>query len=676
MNNLNLEVKTKNNTSPINKTRIFISHAWQDKELMLSKIKYLLSLYDCAIYYIDHDLYKDIDPIEAQSLIDNMDVYIPIITSHYLDDSCFEFKHLFPLMKKRRNNLMPLIQEKELYEVFNEKCGHIQFLEDNDNNNYHISLEDKIRKYFDNLGQNDKLIKMVKKEFVNKIFISYRKIDKPLIKPVLDKINSSMHTLYDVGIWYDENLTIGQKYDPEINNQIKSANIFLLLVSNNIFEKGNYVLTEELPLAMELHKAIIPIKIADYDKDKYKETFPDLEEPIEIDNIIEEIAKYLKPVTRGPKHDNLIGIGYLYGYSVLKDSIKAKDIFLRNHKDVANAESLVIYYENYEPDEIERLVRYSSTVCYYDIEHHPDELHYSIIKHIFLLSKLVESGKSKQFDKDNLRDLVLYCVRYANRHEIEPDVAAIIAKAAVIANNALGLKESNVGLFKKIQETTSTPLRLMESYLGEIKEYLDNNDIENAKTTIDRFLDYLSKYKLDDAYNFISNGDFSFFSEIYFAARQIDHYESPLWDKYLSLMYERIDDENIQFPFILSILNECNKILPIVRGDRKAWPEGIIHRIGVLNEKIEKITTEKEETFRSRVYICQFVILVSANFIMQDIDKQVDYLKNTYGTIKYEDTNEMILLALEWAVQYYNLNYEYIKALETNEFICDKRNNI
>ena len=61
---------------------------------------------------------------------------------------------------------------------------------------------------------------------------------------------------------------------------------------------------------------------------------------------------------------------------------------------------------------------------------------------------------------------------------------------------------------------------------------------------------------------------------------------------------------------------------------------------------------------------------------MQDIDKQVDYLKNTYGTVKYEDTNEMILLALEWAVQYYNLNYEYIKALETNQFICDKRNNI
>ena len=196
-----------------------------------------------------------------------------------------------------------------------------------------------------------------------------------------------------------------------------------------------------------------------------------------LDNIIEEIAKYLKPVTRGPKHDNLIGIGYLYGYSVLKDPIKAKDIFLRNHKDVANAKSLVIYYENYEPDEIEKLVRYSGTVCYYDIEHHPDELHYSIIKHIFLLSKLVESGKSKQFDKDNLQDLVLYCIKYANRHEIEPDVAAIIAKAAVIANNVLGLKKSNVGLFKKIQETSSTPLQLMESYLGEIKEYLNNNDI-------------------------------------------------------------------------------------------------------------------------------------------------------------------------------------------------------
>ncbi len=228
-----------------------------------------------------------------------------------------------------------------------------------------------------------------------------------------------------------------------------------------------------------------------------------------------------------------------------------------------------------------------------------------------------------------------------------------------------------------MQETGDTPQQLMEGYLGEIREHVDkNNNVDEAISTIDRFLEYLSKYDTEQGYNFISDCNFALFSDIYFYALKLNHRDSPLWDTYLSLMYERINDENIQFPLIVAILNECKKIAPIVRADRKKWPEDIIDRVAILNEKIEKITTEKEETFRSQLYLYQFVILVSTKYIMHDIDKQVEYLKNTYGTVKYEDTNEMILLALEWAVQYYNMSYEYIKALETSQFICDKRNGI
>ena len=135
MEEFGLVCKTNNNVSPIGKRRIFISYACQDKELMLSKVKYLLSISDTAIYYFDHEKYKDIDPKQAQELINNMDIYVPIVTKNYLKDTCFELKHLFPLMKKNKRHLMPLIQEKDLYHDFNNKCGNIQFLEEIINNN-------------------------------------------------------------------------------------------------------------------------------------------------------------------------------------------------------------------------------------------------------------------------------------------------------------------------------------------------------------------------------------------------------------------------------------------------------------------------------------------------------------------------------------------------------------
>ena len=48
MDDFELTVKTNEDSSPINKQKIFLSYAYQDKELMLEKKDHILSLFDCA----------------------------------------------------------------------------------------------------------------------------------------------------------------------------------------------------------------------------------------------------------------------------------------------------------------------------------------------------------------------------------------------------------------------------------------------------------------------------------------------------------------------------------------------------------------------------------------------------------------------------------------------------
>ena len=83
------------------------------------------------------------------------------------------------------------------------------------------------------------------------IFISYSHIDRSEILEIIKE-------LYESGwkIWYDEGLTIGDRYDETLEAHIKECSAFLLFVTENSIN-SEYIKENEIPWAVKYCKPII-----------------------------------------------------------------------------------------------------------------------------------------------------------------------------------------------------------------------------------------------------------------------------------------------------------------------------------------------------------------------------------------------------------------------------------
>lgn len=94
------------------------------------------------------------------------------------------------------------------------------------------------------------------------IFISYSHKDRDTILPIIK-------TLYESGwkIWYDEGLTIGDRYDETLEAHVKNCTAFLLFVTENSVD-SMYVKENEIPWAIDYNKPLIKCILdegSDYD---------------------------------------------------------------------------------------------------------------------------------------------------------------------------------------------------------------------------------------------------------------------------------------------------------------------------------------------------------------------------------------------------------------------------
>ena len=82
------------------------------------------------------------------------------------------------------------------------------------------------------------------------IFASYGHDDKETVFPL-------MKALYEAGynVWYDEGITIGEKYDEIIENHIRQSAVFLLFASELSLSRP-YVLDVELKIAEEIRSSV------------------------------------------------------------------------------------------------------------------------------------------------------------------------------------------------------------------------------------------------------------------------------------------------------------------------------------------------------------------------------------------------------------------------------------
>ena len=100
-----------------------------------------------------------------------------------------------------------------------------------------------------------------------------------------------------------------------IEQKIKECKLFLMAITPNSVEKGNYVITTEYPLAKKEEKDIIPIEMLKTDEAILSECYLDMPMCIskEDEKLNQLIAENFLPMENSPKLDFLIGLEYLYG---------------------------------------------------------------------------------------------------------------------------------------------------------------------------------------------------------------------------------------------------------------------------------------------------------------------------------------------------------------------------
>ena len=165
------------------------------------------------------------------------------------------------------------------------------------------------------------------------IFISYSHKDRDAVLPILK-------TLYESGwkIWYDEGLTIGDRYDETLEEHVRNCSAFLLFCSVNS-ASSYYCIKNEIPWAIENGRPIIRCNLTEGLDFKIKEgAVASTVAPADIEPALKKIsaltkgerreARGISVVVNPADRDGAAGDGFAYCLYTGKNASSAKAIML------------------------------------------------------------------------------------------------------------------------------------------------------------------------------------------------------------------------------------------------------------------------------------------------------------------------------------------------------------
>ena len=256
--------------------------------------------------------------------IDTMDAVIVVVSELFISTEHIIGESVFPHILEKGIPVLPFLLGNNLAAEFDRKYGHIHFIKSPDD----IHLKD-LHKYIDSFitEENSKKSKIgsrfnfhyPKNPFTQTYFISYRKKDIKYISILQNKIQQDVKLL-DTQLWYDTYLIPGKNYDHYLRRMINECNAMILVVTENLFEPNNYVLTKELPWARCCGKKIIAIEMEETDINQLKKIDIDivykLDEWDKFTSILEDAGLYVPVTNKYAKHLYQLGISYLEGNKV------------------------------------------------------------------------------------------------------------------------------------------------------------------------------------------------------------------------------------------------------------------------------------------------------------------------------------------------------------------------
>lgn len=344
-----LKFKTRGMANPRGLPRVYFSCHPADFERYFETVSdEILKKQNCAIFY-----YEDLISYDKEQLfldLAQMQLFVVPVTSNLLMKKSRAIDIEFKFAMENHIPVLPLMQESGLEELFSKRCGDLHFLDPNSRDFDALSYDEKLEKYLSSVLVSDELAAKVRAAFDAYVFLSYRKKDRKYAQELMRLIHKN-DFCRDIAIWYDEFLTPGENFNDSIKDALKKSELFTLVVTPNLVNETNYVMTTEYPMAKQENKLILPAEIVETDRNLLKEKYAGIPDCIDAHNepaLTESLLKAVQTMAikendSSPEHNFFIGLAYLSGIDVEVDNERAVSL-------ITNAA------EAYLPEAMEKLV--------------------------------------------------------------------------------------------------------------------------------------------------------------------------------------------------------------------------------------------------------------------------------------------------------------------------------
>lgn len=327
-----LNYKTRGNSSPKGKPRVFFACHPIDFDFCFQvTVNEILEKQNCAIWYTTD--YDSIDEISLKDDLSLMQLIIVPLTENLLIQDSYVSKIVLPHALEKHIPVCPIVFEDNLSALLSQEgriklayaslFGDWQYLNRYSKDSTEIPYNEKLSSYLSKILIGDEFAQKIRAAFDAYIFMSYRKKDRKHAQKLMRLIHKN-EFCKNIAIWYDEFLVPGEGFNQAIADALQNSDLFTLVVTPNLVNEINYVMTTEYPAAREADKLILPVEMVKTDKEALKVKFDGLPNCINasestdfasgLQSIIKKIA--LKENDGTPEHKFFLGLAYLNGIDV------------------------------------------------------------------------------------------------------------------------------------------------------------------------------------------------------------------------------------------------------------------------------------------------------------------------------------------------------------------------
>ena len=327
-----LYYRTRGNSDPHGKPRVFFASHPADFECYFNSTVEMLQRYNnCAVWYEDAaDLLPD---EELRSQLGEMQLVVIPVTTRLLTRSNRAMELVYPFALERHIPVLPLMMETGLDELFTRRFGDLQYLQPENSDPTALPFEQKLEQYISGVLVGEGLAQQVREAFDAYIFLSYRKKDRKYAQELMRLIHQNKQ-FRDIAIWYDEYLVPGESFNDAIRKALEKSELFTLVVTPSLLERGNYVMQEEYPAAQKSEKPILPVEMVKTSKIGLYFSYKKIPKTVRPQRGAELNGSLLEHLHRvaltendsDPQHNFLIGLAYLDGIDVEVDNQRAASL--------------------------------------------------------------------------------------------------------------------------------------------------------------------------------------------------------------------------------------------------------------------------------------------------------------------------------------------------------------